>query len=56
MSLLNQDGIKKKQMNELFLKFKQKFKTSDNKKYKIEVIKNNTVYIKKARRHLSVLY
>ena len=33
-------------MNELFPKSEPKFNGSNNKKYKVEVIKNSTVYIK----------
>lgn len=41
MLLLKKDIIKKKQINKLFLEFKQEFKNSYNKKHKIKAIKNN---------------
>lgn len=33
-----------------------KFKTGNNKKYKIEAIENSIVYTKKAKKHLLELY
>lgn len=46
MSLLEQDIISKKRVNKLELKLK--LKVSKNKEYKVEVIKNNTLYINEA--------
>ena len=56
MSLLKQVIIKKRQINELFLKSKPKFNACNNKKYKIKVIKDSAVYAKKIKKHLSGLY
>ena len=56
MSLLEQDTIRKKRMNELFPELKPEFDTSNNKKYKVEAIRDSTVYAKKAKRYLSGLY
>ena len=43
-------------MNELFPKPEPKFDINNNKKYKVEVIKNNAVYTKKAKKYLPGLY
>lgn len=43
-------------MNELFSEPKLKFNISNNKKYKIEIIKNSAIYTKKAKRYLLELY
>ena len=43
-------------MNELFLKPEPEFKASNNKKYKVEAIKDSTVYAKKIEGHLPGLY
>ena len=43
-------------MNKLFPEPKPEFDTGDNKKYKIEAIKDSTVYTKKAKGHLPGLY
>ena len=43
-------------MNELFLEPESEFKAGNNKKYEIEIIKDNIVYAKKAERHLQGLY
>ena len=43
-------------MNELFLKPELKFDANDNKKYKIEAIKDSAVYIKKTEKYLPGLY
>ena len=56
MSLLEQNTIKKKQINELFPEPELEFDISNNKKYKIETIKNSIIYIKKTERYLPNLY
>ena len=56
MSLLEQDIIKKKRMNKLFLELKPEFDINNNKEYKIKVIRNSIIYIKKAEKHLISLY
>lgn len=33
-----------------------KFEANNNKKYKVKIIQNNKVYVKKVRGHLSELY
>ena len=43
-------------MNKIFLKPKQEFNISNNKKYKVEIIKNRVVYIKKIVEYLLSLY
>ena len=43
-------------MNELFPEPEPKFDTYNNKKYKVEVIKDSTVYIKGVEGHLPGLY
>ena len=45
MLLLKYNIIKKRQMNKLFLK--PKFNISDNKEYKIEIIRESVIYAKK---------
>lgn len=54
--LLEQNITKKKWINELFLKPKSEFNIGNNKKYKIEVISNNTIYAKKVKKYLPSLY
>lgn len=50
MSLLEQDINKKKQVNQSALsKPEKKFKTRNNKDYKIEEISNNVVYSKEVK-------
>ena len=39
-------------MNELFLEPKPEFDASNNKKYKVEAIKNSIFYIKKTEKYL----
>ena len=56
MLLLEQDTIRKRQMNELFLELEPEFDADDNKKYEVEVIIDSAIYTKKAERHLSGLY
>ena len=56
MLLLEQDTTKKKQINELFPEPELEFDTSNNKKYKVKVIRNNAVYIKKTEGYLLGLY
>ena len=43
-------------MNKLFPEPELEFDTSDNKEYKVKVIKDSTVYAKEAERHLPDLY
>ena len=43
-------------MNELFSEPEPEFNASNNKEYEIEAIKDNAVYTKKAKGHLSGLY
>ena len=43
-------------MNELFPKPNSEFNAGNNKEYKLEAIKNSTVYAKKVERHLPDLY
>ena len=43
-------------MNELFPEPKSKFDAGNNKKYKVEAIKDSIVYGKKTERHLLGLY
>ena len=56
MLLLEKDTRKKKRINKLFLKSKPEFDASNNKKYKIEAIRNSIFYVKEAKRYLSSLY
>ena len=56
MSLLEQDIIKKKQINKLFLESELKFNANNNKKQKIKVSKDNIVYIKEVKKYLSNSY
>ena len=56
MSMLEQDTTRKGRMNELFPKPEPEFDVDDNKKYKVETIKDSTVYVKEAEGHLSGLY
>ena len=56
MSLLKQDTTKKGRINELFLEPEPEFDAGDDKKYKVETIKDNAVYAKEAEGHLSDLY
>ena len=46
MSLLEKKITKKEQINELFLELKLEFDASNNKKYKIKVIKDKVIYAK----------
>ena len=55
MSLLKKNKTKKGQINELFLKPKPEFDTSNNKEYKVKAIKNSVIYAKKAKKHLPSL-
>ena len=43
-------------MNKLFLELESEFDAGNNKEYKVEAIKNSTIYAKKAKRYLSGLY
>ena len=43
-------------MNELFPELELEFNASNNKKYKVEAIRDNAVNTKIAKRHLSGLY
>ena len=43
-------------MNELFLELELEFDAGNNKKYKIEAIKDNAVYAKEAEGYLPDLY
>ena len=56
MLLLEQDITRKKWMNELFSEPEPKFDVGNNKKYKIEAIKNSIVYVKEVKKHLLRLY
>ena len=56
MSLVKQNTTKKGQINELFPEPEPGFDASNNKKYKVEAIKESTVYTKEAERHLPGLY
>ena len=56
MSLLNYDTTGKGQINELFPEPEPEFDGGNNKKYKIKIIKNSAIYIKKAEGHLPSLY
>ena len=54
--LLEQDTTRKGWMKKLFSKPESKFDASNNKKYKLEAIKNSVVYVKGAEEHLPGLY
>ena len=56
MSLLKQEITKKRRINELFLKPKPEFDIGDNKKYKVETIKDSAIYVKEIEKHLQGLY
>ena len=56
MLLLDQDTTRKEEMNELFSEPKPEFDTGNNKKYKLEAIKDSIIYAKKAEKHLLGLY
>ena len=43
-------------MNKLFPELEPEFDANDNKKFKVEVIRDNTIYANKAKRYLSGLY
>ena len=43
-------------MNKLFPGLELEFNTSNNKEYKVEAIRDSTVYAKKAEKHLLGLY
>ena len=43
-------------MNKLFPELEPEFDISNNKKYKVEIIKDNIVYVKKTEEHLPGLY
>ena len=49
MSFLEQNITRKKRMNELFLEPEPKFDIANNKKYKVEAIKDSVIYAKKSR-------
>lgn len=53
MSLLEQDTIKKEQINEFLV---PKFEVGDDKEYKMEAISNSIVFAKKVDGHLLRLY
>ena len=56
MSLLEQDTTRKERMNELFLELEPEFNAGNNKKYKVEAIKDSAVYAKEIEGNLSNLY
>ena len=56
MLLLEQDTRKKKRISKLFLKPKPEYDINNNKKYKIEAIRNIIFYVKKTEKYLSSLY
>ena len=56
MLLLEQDTTRKRRINELFLEPEPKFDNSNNKKYKVKVIKDSAIYIKETKEYLSRLY
>ena len=56
VSLLEQDTIKKGQINELFPELESEFDTGNNKEYKVEVIIDSAVYAKEAEGQLPSLY
>ena len=43
-------------MNELFPELEPEFDTGNNKKHKVETIKNNAIYAKETKRYLQGLY
>ena len=43
-------------MNELFPELEPEFNASNNKEYKIEIIKDSTIFAKEAKGHLPGLY
>lgn len=54
--LPEKNTIRKKQINELISKLKPEFNTNNNKKYKIETIKNSIIYTKEADKYLLDLH
>ena len=56
MSLLEQDTTTKRQIKKLFSKPKSEFDASDNKEYKVEIIKDNAIYAKEIEKHLTGIY
>ena len=56
VSLLEQDTMRKKQINGLFREPEPEFNAGDNKEYKVKAIKDSVVYAKEAERHLPDLY
>ena len=56
MSIIEQDTTSKGQINELFSEPLPEFDVGNNKKYKVEAIKNSAVYAQEVERHLSGLY
>ena len=56
MSLLEQDTTTKKRINKLFLEPEPEFDAGNNKKYKVEAIKDSAIYAKEAKKYLSGLY
>ena len=56
MSLLKQDIIKKRWMNELFSESEPEFDAGNNKEYKIEAIIDSAIYAKETKKHLLGLY
>ena len=56
MSLLKKDTIRKRRINELFIKPEPKFDAGNNKKYKVKAIKDSAVYTKEKEGHLLGLY
>ena len=56
VSLLKQKTSKKEQINELFPESEQEFDIGNNKKYKVEAIKESNIYAKKTKEYLPGLY
>ena len=56
MSLLEQNNTRKKRTNELFSEPELEFDAGNNKKYKVEAIRDNTIYVKKVEEHSPGLY
>ena len=56
ISLLEQDIIRKRQINEFAEVPEFEFEPGNNKKYKVKAIQDSTVYAKEADRHLPGLY
>lgn len=54
MSLLEQDIIRKKRINELFEE--PKFDAGNNQEYKVKTIKDSTIYVKKTEGYLPGFY